>query len=170
MQNQDIIDAIVCDNYLGIKQAIKKGADLNQIVENELNENEESLLFYAIHKKCSFETIKLLIQSGVDINQTDSEGVSLLDEAVLCGDIELVKYLVNEKKMDVNVTYRKSKLTPLIQAACYGYEEIVKFLLEQGADIFAKDSNNMDAIDYTKKLQRKNMQKFLEDYVKTNLP
>ncbi len=169
MQNQDIVDAIVCDNYLAIKQAIKKGANLNQIVENELNENEESLLFYAIHRKCSFETIKLLIENGVDINQTDSEGVSLLDEAVVCGNIELIKYLVQEQKMDVNVTYRKSKLTPLMQAACYGYEEIVTFLLEKGADIFAKDSNNMDAIAYTKKLQRKNMQKFLEDYVEKNL-
>ena len=56
----DIVEAIRRDDYMGIKKAIKAGADLEQIVENELNENEESLLFYALHHKCDFETIKLL--------------------------------------------------------------------------------------------------------------
>ncbi len=165
MADIDIIQAIINDDYLAIKKAIKQGVDLNQIVENELNENEESLLYFALHHKCSFETIKLMIENGADIAQVDAQGVSLLDEAIVSGSLELVRYLVEEKGMDVNRTERKSGFTPLMQAAAYGYTDIVDFLLEKGADIHARDSSNLNVIEYTKKLQRKNMQKHLESYL-----
>ena len=165
MADIDIVEAIINDDYLKIKQAIKKGVDLEQIVENELNENEESLLFFALHHKCSFDTIKLLIDSGIDIERVDDEGVSLLDEAIVLGSLELVRFLVEEKGMDVNSTKRKSGFTPLMQAASYGYTDIVDFLLEKGADIHARDNNNLNVLEYTKKLQRKNMQKHLESYL-----
>ena len=165
MGDIDITEAIINDDYLAIKQAIKKGLDLEQIIENELNENEESLLFFALHHKCSFDTIKLLVESGIDIEKTDSQGVSFLDEAIVTGSLELVRYLVEEKEMDVNQTERKSGFTPLMQAACYGYTDIVDFLLEKGADIHARDASNLNVIEYTKKLQRKNMQKHLEEYL-----
>ena len=165
MADIDITQAIINDDYLAIKKAIKQGVDLNQIVENELNENDESLLFFALHHKCSFDTIKLMIESGADIEQVDPQGVSLLDEAIVSGSLELVRYLVEEKGMDVNRTQRKSGFTPLMQAAAYGYTDIVDFLLEKGADIHARDSSNLNVIEYTKKLQRKNMQKHLENYL-----
>jgi ankyrin repeat protein len=52
-----------------------------------------------------------------------------------------------------------------MQAASYGYTDIVDFLLEKGADIHARDSSNLNVIEYTKKLQRRNMQKHLENYL-----
>ncbi len=165
MNEPDIVKAVKEDNYIAIKKAISNGADPQQVIENELNENEESLIFYAIHNKCSYESIKLLIDNATDIFKTDAHGVSLLDEAIVSGDLFLVKYLVEKKEMDVNFTKRGSGFTPLMQAACYGYEEIVKYLLEKGADINAKDSANLSVIEYTKKLQRKSMQKFLENYI-----
>ena len=165
MAEIDIVEAIIKDDYVSIKKAIKQGVDLEQIVENELNENEEPLLFFALHHKCSFETIILLVESGIDINRLDDEGISFLDEAIVTGNLDLVSYLVEEKGFDVNVTHRKSAFTPLMQAACYGYTDIVQYLLEKGADIYRKDSSNMDVIAYTQKLQRKQMQHFLEDYI-----
>ena len=166
MVENDIVKAIEHDDYMGVKRAIEKGADLDQIVENELNENEEPLLFYALHRKCSYETIKLLIDSGVDIYRCDDEGVSFLDEAIVSGNLQLVRLLVEEKGMDVNKTARKSGFTPLMQAACYGYTDIVAYLLEKGADIEARDATDLNVIDYAKKLQRKQMQTFLESYGK----
>ncbi len=165
MDEYGIVEAIKEDNYIAIKKAIKNGANLDMIVENELNENEETLLFYALHHKCSFESMKLLIDNSMDIYSTDAQGVSLLDEAIVNGDLELVKYLVEEKNMDVNITKRKSGFTPLMQAACYGYEEIAGYLLDKGADINAKDSTNLNVMEYTKKLRRKSMQNFLEEYI-----
>lgn len=159
----DIQEALRNDNYLQIKKYIKNGVDLNQIIENEDNENDEALMFYAIHKKCSLKTLKLMVESGVDINFTDNEGVGLLDEAIVLGDMEFIEYLLVEKKMDANKTKRKSRLMPIIQASCYGNIDLVKLLIAHGADVSVKDIMNMSAVDYARKLQQKKMQKFLEE-------
>ncbi len=157
------IQKIICDDdYLQLKKEIKNGIDINQIVENEDNENEECLIFYALHKKCSFETLKLMVENGVDLEYIDKEGVGILDEAIAFGDIEFIKYLLIEKKIDPNQTKRKSGLTPIIQAACYGNINLVKLLMSYGADITTKDGMNLSALDYARKLQQKKMFQFLK--------
>ena len=65
--------------------------------------------------------------------------------------------------MDANQTKRKSGLTPVIQAACYGNIDLIKLLVSHGADVNIKDAFNLSAADYARKLQRKKMQKFLEE-------
>ncbi|MEL6135755.1 MAG: ankyrin repeat domain-containing protein [Bacteroidota bacterium] len=49
------------------------------------------------------------------------------------GNLELVKYHV---KMGVDVNYQHPELltTALIESTRYGHEEVVKYLLEKGAD------------------------------------
>ena len=158
----DIMQAICEDNYLQIKKLIKDGIDINDIIENEDNENDECLMFYAIHKKCSLETLKLMVENGFDIEFTDEHGVSLLDEAIVLGNVEFVTYLLDEKNINPNQTKRKSGLTPLMQASCYGKVDLVKLLIARGGDINVKDNLNLTAVDYARKLQRKKMQEFLE--------
>ncbi len=159
----DIMQAICEDNYLQIKKLIKDGVDINEIIENEDNENDECLVFYALHKKCSFDTLKLMVENGVDIEFTDPHGVGLLDEAIVSGNMEFITFLLVEKSMDPNQTKRKSGLTPLIQASCYGNIDLVKLLISHGADANVKDGLNLSASDYARKLQRKKMQEFLEN-------
>ncbi len=161
----DIQNALTNDSLALVKKSIKDGIDLNQVIENEENENDEVLMYYALHKKCSIEILKLMLDSGVDIDYVDTQGVGLLDEAIVNGDMEFITYLILEKNMDVNSTKRKSGLTPLIQAACYGNIELVKLLLDHGADIKIKDKMNLSAIDYARKLQQKKMKEFLEEQV-----
>ena len=158
----DIMQAICEDNYLQVKKLIKDGIDINEIIENEDNENDECLMFYAIHKKCSLETLKLMVENGFDIEFTDEHGVSLLDEAIVLGNVEFITYLLDEKNINPNQTKRKSGLTPLIQASCYGKIDLVKLLISRGGDINVKDNLNLTAVDYARKLQRKKMQEFLE--------
>ncbi len=159
----DIMQAISEDNYLQIKKLIHDGIDINKIIENEENENDECLIFYALHKKCSSETLIYMVENGVDLEFSDSQGVSLLDEAIVSGNMEFIKYLIEEKNMDVNETKRKSGLTPVIQATCYGNIDLVKLLISHGADLTIKDKFNLNAVDYARKLQRKKMQEFLEN-------
>lgn len=159
----EIMQAICEDNYLKVKKLIKNGIDLNQIIENEENENDECLIFYALHKKCSPDLLKLMVDNGVDLEYTNQEGVSLLDEAIVYGNIEFITYLLEEKKLDVNKTKRKSGFTPLIQAACYGNIDLVKLLISYGADVDAKDKMELNSIDYARKLGQKKMQEFLEN-------
>jgi len=158
----NIKEIISNNNYLQLKKEIDNGVNLNQIIENEDNENDECLMFYAIHKKCSFETLKLMVEGGVDIQYTDRQGVGLLDEAIVSGNMEFIKYLLIDKKLDANQTKRKSGLTPIIQATCYGNIELVKLLIEHGGDLSSKDKMNLTAADYARKLQRKKMLQFID--------
>jgi len=159
----DIMQAISEDNYLQIKKLIKDGTNVNEIIENEDNENDECLMYYALHKKCSFETLKYMVENGYDLKFVDSQGVSILDEAIVLGNVEFIEYLICEQKIDVNKTERKSGLTPVIQATCYGKIDLVKLLISHGADLSIKDKFSLSAVDYARKLQRKQMQEFLEN-------
>ena len=159
----DIMQAISEDNYLQIKKLIKDGTNVNEIIENEDNENDECLMYYALHKKCSFETLKYMVENGYDLKFVDSQGVSILDEAIVLGNVEFIEYLICEQKIDVNKTERKSGLTPVIQATCYGKIDLVKLLISYGADLSIKDKFSLSAADYARKLQRKQMQEFLEN-------
>lgn len=139
------------DDYLGLKKHIKEGADIS-----EVNEAGESVLACALRARCSYETLMLLIASGADIFDFDDEGVSIFDMAITYDNIQMVNYLIDQGK-DVNETTRKSGFTALMGAACYGRVEIVKILLEKGADQNARDSKGFSAIDFARKMNKKSI-------------
>jgi len=158
----DIINAIEENNYLKVKTSLKGGEDPNQLVE--ISEDEyEPLLFFAVRKRVDLDIIELIIESGAKLDYISDDGVTILDEAVIFGQLELAKYLIHKKDFDVNSTKRKSGMTPFMQAACYGDIELMKFLIECGANIKAKDKNGMDALRYTQVLGRKKAEDFIKD-------
>ena len=160
----DIISAIKDDNYLVLKELLKKGEDPNQLVE--ISEDEYApILFYALRYRVDLDLIKLLIENGADINYLSDDGVGVLDEAVVFGKIETIKYLLNDLGMDVNSTKRKSGMTPFMQACCYGDLELISYIKECGADINKRDNNGMNALDYAKKLGQKKVKDFLEKII-----
>ena len=81
----------------------------------------------------SYEDVKLLLEKGMDISQTNYHGDTALMWAALGGNLEIVKLLL-EKGADVSHknTYGD---TALIWVARSGHLEIVKLLLENGADV-----------------------------------
>ena len=163
----DIIDAIEENNYLKVKTSLKSGLDPNKLVE--ISEDEyEPLLFFAVRKRVDLDIIELIIESGANLEHISDDGVGILDEAVIFGQLELIKYLVKSKNFDVNLTHRKSGMTPFMQAACYGDIDLMNYLIECGADINAKDKNGMDALGYTKVLGRKRAEEFLENILKND--
>ena len=144
------------NDYLGIKKYIKNGANLQ-----EANEAGESVLACALRAGCDEEVLTLLIESGADIFDFDDEGVSIFDMAITYDNLWMVKYLL-EKGLDVNKTNRKSGFTALMAAACYGRVEITKYLLEQGANQYIKDSKGFTAIDFARKMNKKSVLKLLD--------
>ncbi|QOP45645.1 ankyrin repeat domain-containing protein [Sulfurimonas paralvinellae] len=150
------LELLKSDDYLGIKKHIKKGADLQ-----ETNEAGESVLACALRAGCSIETLMLLVESGADIFDFDDEGVSIFDMAITYDNIHMVSYLL-EQGIDVNKTTRKSGFTALMAAACYGRVEIIKLLLENGANQYAKDSKGFSAIDFARKMNKKSVLALLD--------
>ncbi|MBL1280086.1 MAG: ankyrin repeat domain-containing protein [Fluviicola sp.] len=139
------------NDYIGVKKYIKTGADLN-----EANENEESVLALALKYKCDIDLLMLLIDNGADIYDFDEDGVSIFESAVSYGNIDIVNYII-DKGIDVNTTKRKSRFTPLMNAACYGRIDVFKILMEHGADVNAVDLRGMSVIDFARKMNKKSI-------------
>ncbi len=72
-------------------------------------------------------------------------GKSPLTVAVVKGDLEIVKKFI-EYGVDVNES--SDGVTPLMLAARYNKVEIMKFLLENGANVDAKDNHGFNALKY----------------------
>jgi len=155
---KELISSVLKDDYIGVKKLIKKGIDINQPLDME---DDENIFFFAIKHRVSVDVLILLVESGLDLSYTDAQGVGILDEAMNINDIEFIKYLVEEKGLDPLVTNRKSGFTPLMQVCSYGYLEIVKYLIEKGANIHEKDNFGFSAKEYAKKLG----QDFVLDYL-----
>jgi ankyrin repeat protein len=144
------------NNYLGIKQYLKKGGN-----PNECEENGESVICFALRYHCDAEILDLLIEQGADLFQTDNEGVSVFDVAVTYNNLPLIEKLINEG-FDVNTPTRRSGFTPLMGAVCYGRLEIIQKLLEMGVDVSARDGHGLNAIDFARKMHKKSILALLE--------
>ena len=79
--------------------------------------------------------LESLLAAGVDLDASDSHGITALIRAVVHGRIEMVRLLLSHGA-DPNLR-RNDRFTPLILAAFFGHEEIVRILVEHGADIYA---------------------------------
>jgi len=145
-----LVKAIEDNHYLKVKEAIKGGADLNQMVE--ISEDEFSpILFYALRCRVSLDLIVLLIENGADYKYLTDDGVGVLDEAVIFGNIEVIKYLVDNMNMNIDKTDRKSGMTPFMQACCYGDMELIQYIYSKGIDLYYKDGAGMNCFDYAKR-------------------
>ncbi|ASK51369.1 Ankyrin repeat protein [Eptesipox virus] len=68
---------------------------------NAKNNNGESAIFNAVS---SIDKIKLLVSAGADITIINNNGESILFNAVrFCKNVEVVKTLINDYKIDVNI-------------------------------------------------------------------
>ncbi len=99
------------------------------------------------------ETIRLLIAKGAEVNALDNRGDSALMDAAGRGSLEAVQLLLSEGA-HINVTRHSApivkngqlalaKVTALILAAPYGSPELIKKLVDAGADVNAHDSREM---------------------------
>ncbi len=144
------------NDFLGVKKYIKDGADIN-----DTNENGESVLACAIRSRCDMDLLMLLIESGADIYDFDEEGVSIFDMAITYDNLEMVDYIISQG-IDVNKTNRRSGFTSLMAASCYGRVEIVKVLLDNGADKETTDVKGFNATDFARKMNKKSILKLLD--------
>ncbi len=84
----------------------------------------------------SEERVRSLVEDGADVNSTDAEDYCVLTNVLLWVeedgfDIKWVKLLIN---LGADVNYENLDVTPLSDACLTMNPEIVKFMLEKGAN------------------------------------
>ncbi len=162
-----VTEAIEHDSIAALKALVKEGIDLNKPIligeEYDLEEYDEiSPLFYAIRKYASLELISFMLENGVDLFATDSDGISALDMAIKFKRKDVIQ-LCLDAGFDLNNTKRKSGITPVMLAACFSDIDMMQMLLDAGGDINATDSAGMSPLDYARKLGQKQMKAYLEE-------
>lgn len=162
----ELLLAIENDNLVKMRSILEGGVDLSKPIiigeEYELDEPDEiSILFYAIRNYASLDSIELLLEYGLDIKDSDENGISTLDTAIKFKRHDIINLCLS-RGVDVNSSQRKSGITPIMLASCFSSIDTAQLLLDNGADINAKDNYGMTPKDYARKLGQKKMQEFIE--------
>ena len=93
--------------------------------------------YYCLLKGAKAEVVKHLIAKGASTSCRDNAGDTLLYSAVLGNNIEVIKYLV-EQKLDVNEVIKRLSFTPLYCAVERCSLDVIKLLVESGAEVNKK--------------------------------
>ncbi len=88
------------------------------------------------------EVLKLLLEKGANSKAADCLGNNALHLAVkISNNTDTIKYLVEHVKLDVNSKNVENE-TALHLVSYYGYMSTVDYLVENGAQVDARDKNN----------------------------
>ncbi|MCP3659369.1 MAG: ankyrin repeat domain-containing protein [Bacteroidetes bacterium] len=145
--------AILSENSGILELLLNRGADTKVNYHDNLQNSEKNLMDFAFEKIYNFseklkgkggEIFKLLIEKGkFDANSkfrrfSDKREVPLISRAVEKKDIEFVKYLIDQRHVDVN-TQDSAGNTLIVLAAQSGNVDILKFLVQREANLIIKD-------------------------------
>ena len=150
------------ENDLYLAQVlIQHGCNLNF-----LDHNNRNALFHSINSafQDQSEMVNLLVNSGVNLNQLDAEGLSPLTLAVLKGDKEIVRILLNSGA-DVNHQVLKDGNTALHYAVNLNKPELIQLLLLKKPELSVRNKNNQTPMEIAAGLSRTEVYQILaEEY------
>ncbi len=188
-------DAVKSESLDGVKAAMMSGADINQrdsigytplmraavngsedivkyLCQNnaQLNVqslyNEDTALSVAAHYNRP-SCIKILIESGADINQTDCNGWTPLMHAVKNGSEEIV-ILLCENNANLNIQ-NCTHYTAVTLAARYNKPSCLEVLIKAGADVFLKTSSGKTGLELAIQKENTECVQILKEHINNSL-
>lgn len=131
-----------------VKMLIEQGADLNL-----RNDRQDNVLLYA-GAEGLLEIVQLAIKAGADTTLTNRFGGTALIPAADRGHIDVVEELLLNSDTDVNHV-NDLHWTALLEAVILGdggknYQEIVRLLVEHGADVEIGDGDGITPLEHAK--------------------
>lgn len=134
-------------NLEGVRELLKNSRVRSLI--NQPNDIGETPLILAARSAVSgVDVVKTLVENGADINSADEEGYTALTHAAKNGDLKIVDFLLGVEGIDMNIPTFGSDYTPLFWAIARGHEDVVKKLIDTGAEQFVEvEDRRIDALD-----------------------
>ncbi|KAJ6031137.1 Mg2+ transporter protein CorA-like/Zinc transport protein ZntB [Penicillium herquei] len=136
-------------NHCNIAEDLLNQADGVNLLEMQNNLGETPYLIAAKFEAKS--AVRLLIKRGANPDAQDKFQNTALHLAASEGSLETVRLFVGKEESDQH-NFRESVNnlgeTPLLVAIQVGEEEVVNFLLENGANLEAKDVNGNSALHF----------------------
>jgi ankyrin repeat protein len=133
----DLFSSIRTNDLAGLAQELAAGTAINS-----RDHRGNTPLIYAAGFG-SREALKLLLDSGADVNARNSFDATALVWAA--ADLAKLKLLLSHGA-DVNARTRLERTPLMVAAACDGCSENVRLLLDQGADVKTQDKGGTTAL------------------------
>jgi len=108
-----------------------------------------------------FKQVEKTLQQGADINYQDRYGQTALGIAALYSNLEIVKFLLDDKGADINLQTKRGKTALIITIIHSNDTEIAKLLVLAGADINLQDKRGRTALMWAAALGKQEVVKFL---------
>lgn len=116
---------------------------------------ESALMLAALHGRLDW--CEKLVRRGADVNKT---GWTPLHYAASQSDVRVVAFLLEHHAyLDAE---SPNKTTPLMMAARYGSPEVVRYLLDAGADPTPKNELGLAAADFARAADRESLAEEIE--------
>jgi len=148
-----LMAASACESGVeSVRLMVAKGADINAVAEDRQTAMLEAAFFGGPR------VMRALLEAGAKPDDADGGGFTVLMGAVGWSDVGLVRMLLaNGAKVNAANTFAGKvvhgdialkQLTPLMMAVPFGTPEMVKTLLDAGAEVNAKDSRGITPLAF----------------------
>ena len=141
-----------------VKSLLREGTDVHAIDE----EGHTALMFAAFNGHT--DIVKVLLDLGASVTAIDYAGRTALMFAST-GPFPQTVELLLKKKSEPNAIDKEEHFTPLMHAAAEGHLEVVKVLMENGADPKLTDVDG----DTAESFARQNGHQAVADYIKSEM-
>ena len=109
------------------------------------------------------EVIGRLVVNGIDVETKNNNGLTPLSNAAICGEMDVVKFLVGTAGADPEARDIDSQPS-LLKAACLGHLDVVKFLVDiAGVDVEIVDWNGYTPLSHSINRGYRKMIRFFEE-------
>lgn len=113
------------------------------VVDPSKPTQRENVAFIQAAKNGDAESLRMLVNLGVDVDILSHDGWTALMYAAYGGHIDSVKLLLSNQ---ANVNARAGVVTPLVAAVHSDNKDLINMLVGEGAEIYDKKSNKSEAI------------------------
>lgn len=150
-----LIHAITSKKIDTAKFLIEKGADINLV-----DSNGNNALIYAVEVG-NIEFVKYLVSKGADINAESEFGITALCRAACLKSTDIAKFLIERGANIDGAKIKKSDHSPLQDAVYLGNMDMVKLLVNNGANVNLKNASGNSIIYFAVCQNRTEILKFL---------